>query len=110
MIWALIILALSIMPSEQLPTVRGLWAPDKWAHALVYGLLAYGIWRALLKTGSTYPAYRTSALLAGFYGILIEVVQYAFFPGRYFELLDIVANIIGILGALMICKLFFAKY
>jgi len=36
---------------------------------------------------------------------VMEVVQYAFFPDRYFEFWDIVANIIGALAALLLLKL-----
>ena len=44
------------------------------------------------------------------YGILMEGMQYAFFPGRYFEVLDIIANIIGaIIGLIFFQKFFMSK-
>ena len=43
------------------------------------------------------------------YGIGMEVVQYTFFPGRFFEIPDIIANIIGSILGLYLFKRFFNK-
>jgi VanZ family protein len=38
----------------------------------------------------------------------MEILQFAFFPGRYFEWSDIIANALGALvGMILIKKLFF---
>jgi VanZ family protein len=37
------------------------------------------------------------------YGISLEIIQYTFFPNRYFEWLDALANVVGVLiGSLII--------
>jgi VanZ family protein len=75
-------------------------APDKWAHALVYGVLAALIYRS--------TSHKWVALgLSTAYGIAMEVVQYAFFPGRYFEIWDALANFMGAIAAIYIMRKFF---
>ena len=72
--------------------------PDKLAHAIAYGVLAL-----LLLLGNFYAStpnrrWRTAASLLfclGF-GIMLEFIQYYFFPARQFEYLDMLANAIGI--------------
>ncbi|MEM1326363.1 MAG: VanZ family protein [Bacteroidota bacterium] len=95
--WALFILAAStIGVGVNLPnTFEDLVAWDKLAHAAVYtifGLLLYLFWR--IFTGRQ-KAMIWSWSVAVSYGIAMEVVQYSFFPNRYFEIFDIFANIVG---------------
>jgi VanZ family protein len=106
--WALLILFLSTLPSVNLPeTIWDLLAPDKLAHAAVYFILTvlifYGLHRLDLLSRNTIIF---AILISSGYGILMEVIQYSFFPNRYFELLDIIANIIGSIGSLLILKYF----
>jgi VanZ family protein len=104
--WALVILVLSTMPGNQLPQIPWLMTPDKFGHAAVYAVLTIGLY-GTLRTWITprTSAYLTAAALAATYGISMEVVQFLFFPGRYFEFWDIVANIIGAFLALLVLKL-----
>lgn len=108
LLWALVILFLSTLPSVNLPeTIWDLLAPDKLAHAAVYAILTlcifYGLYQLnALNKGSVFIAI----LISSIYGVLMEVIQYSFFPNRYFELLDIIANIIGSIGSLLILKYF----
>ena len=104
LIWSLVILGLSIMPGVDLPASwMDLLSLDKLAHAFVYGLLCYLSLRALRLTDQISRKNITWVIvLTGLYGIALEWVQFAFFPGRFFERLDIIANIIGsLLGALI---------
>jgi len=101
-LWTLFILGLSIMPGVNLPeTWSDLIALDKLAHFFVYGVLTYLGLRAIKMTGKyTAMGIAIVILLSALYGISLEWVQYSFFPGRYFETLDIIANIIGsLIGA-----------
>ena len=105
--WAVVILVLSVMPGQQLPSVEWLWSADKWAHAAVYGILAWLLFNALSRHyPAGLPVFGRALILAGGYGLLLEVIQYLFFPGRYFELGDAIANIFGILVAIFLRKLF----
>lgn len=94
LIWALIILVLSTMPSVQLP--ENLISPDKFAHAFVYGVLVILILYGLKKTNIlTQKNTWLTILSSASYGCLMEIIQYAFFPDRTFELGDNLANITG---------------
>ncbi len=97
--WAVVILVLSTMPGKQLPRIDWLMTPDKFGHAVVYGILAAGLFFSFQR------AYILPFILASAYGIGMEIIQYAFFPDRYFEIWDIVANIIGAFLALLILKI-----
>lgn len=47
--------------------------------------------------------------LCSVYGLFMEILQFTFFPGRYFEVLDIIANIIGSFAGLFVFKFFITK-
>lgn len=89
------------MPGEQLPKVEVIASPDKVAHFVVYAILSWLVYRAWQ---SARPALWAVGL-SGTYGLLLEVVQYAFFPGRYFEVWDIVANISGAITAVIVLRI-----
>lgn len=78
---------------------------DKWAHFLLYGLLSFVLtWE---RTGSVPRAgWRTGLVIlaaCALYGILLEGIQLLSNQGRYFEVLDIIANIIGSLAGILLC-------
>jgi len=108
--WGVVILVLSIQPGIDLPeSWLDFIAFDKLGHAGVYGLLTYLLLKGFAKeakTGFFGNSFLTALFISSVYGILLEFVQYAFFPGRFFELYDIIANIIGSLIGLYIFKFF----
>ena len=87
-------------------------AMDKLGHFGVYGMLTVAILWANFKKGL--PLNRntgiTAILLSGLYGIVMELMQYCFFPGRYFEYLDIIANIIGAICGFALFKYVYIKF
>lgn len=96
-LWLLLITILSVMPGVQLPSFH-LFAADKLAHAAVYGVLTWLLLRAYVLTRQVPLTRWKQALLLGlstFYGVLMEFVQYAFIPGRFYEYDDMLANAIG---------------
>lgn len=48
----------------------------------------------------------SALIISTTYGIGMEVVQYTFFPGRYFEFWDIVANISGAFAGVILFRKF----
>ncbi len=111
-IWALLILYLSSVTGLNLPeSLLDIFSIDKIGHFGIYGiftvLLLYGFHQAssIWKKKGVYWAMIISIL----YGIGMEVMQYTFFPGRYFENLDIIANIIGSFTGLLFYKFFNEK-
>ena len=84
-------------------------AVDKIGHAVAYGSLTlavlWGIWKE--QNLSTPKVSNWVVIVCSTYGIMLEIVQFTFFPNRYFEVLDILANIIGSLIGLFIFRKFF---
>lgn len=107
-IWALLILALSVGTGVQMPEV--IFSPDKIGHFLFYGVLSWLSARALLKKGlySRKTIWLSTGLICG-YGILLEFVQWAFFPNRFFEVWDLIANATGTLVAILAFHFFIFK-
>lgn len=75
-------------------------APDKIGHFAAYFMLT---WLALwaLSRNQKYQNKRAwlVVVLIAAYGIALEIVQFSFFPGRYFEWWDMLANLVGIIFA-----------
>ena len=108
-IWGLIILVLSTKGGINVPTsLSELFEVDKLGHAVFYGIFTILLFRSFAQLGwLRNKAYGIAFLIAISYGALLEVVQYTFFPGRYFEVLDIVANISGAMLSWLIIRYFF---
>lgn len=89
------------MPSVQLPEE---WiSPDKFAHIFVYGVLVILILYGLKRTNiySRKNIWLT-VLGSAAYGLGMEVIQDTFFPNRFFEWGDSLANILGCFLGLLI--------
>ncbi len=94
LICAAAIFGLSVMPGIQLPET--FFSPDKLGHFAAYGLLSWLTLNGLRKTDRRETLFFILAIAAvSGYGILLEFVQWAFFPHRYFEVWDMIANIAG---------------
>jgi len=78
-------------------------APDKLAHAIVYGIFSYLAIRAYSADNQVLSKHLILAVLVtSGYGVLMELIQGNFFPQRFFEVPDIIANIIGSLIGVLI--------
>lgn len=97
LIWATFILILSTVGiGVNLPTtLSDIIAWDKLAHAFVYAVFSFFLYRTGLLYFSKKRALIYAWFIAVVYGITMEIVQYSFFPNRYFEIFDIFANIVG---------------
>ena len=103
---------LSVTSGANLPEAfKDLFSADKIGHALAYGVQVSLIYIGMYKSAGQLNTRSMLIASAGvaFYGFLMEIIQYCFFPGRYFEVLDILANIMGIVIAYLIFKLFLNK-
>lgn len=111
LLWLAVITWLSVMPNMQLPNVK-FFAPDKLGHAGAYGLLSglllWGFARAETAKGVRLGTRETGGILAfaAAYGVLMEFVQYAFVPGRYYEYGDMLANASGAVLGWLAFRLF----
>ncbi len=99
-VWAGLIFMASSLPAPEGPS---LWEhQDKIAHALVFGMLAFLLCRALqFSSGLSFKQAALGALaLTALYGALDEGHQ-AFIPSRSVEFLDWVADTTGALLCLL---------
>ena len=72
---------------------------DKIVHALFYGILFCLYYWGFTKSNCRSNVIVLSILIPVFMGIVIEMLQWQIRTGRHFELLDIMANITGVLIA-----------
>lgn len=107
LLWMLITLILSVISGKNLPSVA-IVGIDKIAHLICYALLSF-LWMGTLLH---IPFSRSKAIfyaivISSMYGIVMEMIQYGFFPHRSFEIPDIIANIIGsFIGATLYVVIF----
>ena len=101
-LWCLIILYLSWNPGIQIPKGFLEELPiDKIGHFGMYAIMSIISFKAFVNWANA-----KIFLFCFTFGILMEILQYAFFPGRYFEWSDIMANALGALvGITLIRKL-----
>lgn len=102
-LWALIILVVSVIPGEDLPSLS-IWEPDKVMHAFVYGVLTALIYITRPQNAVFIKKMIFQAIvLCILYGFFIELIQLVL-PTRKFDILDALANTVGcfIAGALIL--------
>jgi VanZ family protein len=106
--WAIIILILCGMPPKDVDEIKMFDFPfqDKIVHFGLYFVLAELIMAVLMLNTRLrqlrWASYAIAILSCLLYGWLIEVMQQNFFPGRSYELMDVVADTAGaVLGVLL---------
>jgi VanZ family protein len=110
-LWLLFITGLSVMPGVQLPSFQ-LFSSDKLAHAFVYGVLTYLSLRTNARVGPPRVNRWNEVIIlciSAFYGVLMEFVQYAFIPGRFYEVDDMLANAFGCVLGWVVFRFFMKK-
>ncbi len=107
----MIIFIQSSFPAVELPKVE-LFSFDKLVHAGVFGLLAALGYLSFINLNPestfTRSPYVWSAVVCILYGASDEIHQY-FVPNRSSEVLDWVADVIGILIMLLVIRYFLSK-
>jgi VanZ family protein len=100
LLWTLLVTFLSLIHSDRLPS--GGWLErlpiDKLVHVLLYAVMFFLYHRALLMNRRKgLNVMLLSSIITVFWGIVIEMLQWRMQLGRYFDMLDIIANITGVL-------------
>ncbi len=94
--WAAAILIVSVIPSEELPSLH-IWEPDKVFHAIFYAIFTLLVYLQFTLTGQKAPGLKfviKAALLCILYGFCIEMIQ-RWLPTRSFDLFDVLADCVG---------------
>lgn len=97
--YTLVIAVLSLVNIKSLPKL-GSSFDDKIFHALAYGVLALLWYSTLNRLKIAKPIFIT-ALVSIIYGIILEVLQGQLTIVRSLEMLDVLANCIGVIIALL---------
>ncbi len=107
--WTIILIVATLLPKEVVSQNNWLDIPhlDKVSHLFAFALLVF-LWSiALVVKTSKIKAARIAFYGAIFLGVLLEILQWQLNFGRHFEILDIIANIIGsIIGLIVFYKIF----
>ena len=86
--------------------IEGIGFMDKLSHFFAYLVLIITSLLAFYKNGILQVKNGMILIvLCSAYGVLLEFIQYALFPNRYFEWLDALANVLGALIGSMIFRL-----
>ena len=106
-ITAAVIAAASLVPGKSLPRISwgDLVSLDKWVHLLIYAVLTFVMiveWQRSRAGRLPLRSLFLLCLLSALYGVGLEALQVVMNQGRYFEVLDIIANIIGSLTGLLV--------
>lgn len=108
-LWALLILVLTLMPVSDVP--RWTWADaiflDKFVHAFLFGMQCLLLGLALASGRPQQPPqalFAWAMLAAGVYGGLIELVQQAMGQGRHGDVLDLLADVAGALAGYAVLR------
>ena len=99
--WGLLIIVLSIMPVSNLSpnSFYDFVEFDKLVHLFLYSIFTFLLMTGLSKQ-FTYPKLRYNRtlyalLIAVIYGLAMEGLQELFFVERFFEMSDVIANLLG---------------
>ena len=86
--------------------IEGVGYTDKISHSFAYFVLTLSFLLPLYKF-NLIDTRNWFLLMIGcsLYGVLLEFVQYSLFPNRYFEWLDALSNVSGVLLASLLFKL-----
>lgn len=109
-LWALIVIVLSVSPGSNLPPLEflGFVRIDLIAHFVMYFIFSFLIFYGIRKSSASYPMNNKSLLFTLcvpiIFGIVMELLQHNFITERYFDIMDIFANIIGSIVAIAIIK------
>ena len=101
--WAIMIAVLHAIPGQDLAFIQvdDLSYFDKIFHLGVFAIGAWLLMRAL-KQQYAMHAFRYTFIVYALYGLLLEMMQGACFEARKADFLDWVADIVGVLLALLL--------
>jgi glycopeptide antibiotics resistance protein len=114
--WNVILLVISLIPAKAFPEIS--WSDafslDKWIHVAVY-IMLFGFFGLFTIAKSGNNKFRNVyAFIVLLYCLLTaaytEILQSVMYVGRYFDVLDLIANIIGVLAGWLGVHLFYKKF
>lgn len=113
-LWAAIIMLLCGLPSEELPNID-FWdidIEDKLAHAGVFFILGFSLFYGRFRRKAkpiTKKDIVVMTLIVVAYGAVTEIFQELFFPSRFGDFFDFIADAIGGVLGIVFAKWMFSK-
>lgn len=109
-LYLILIVLLSLLPTSDLPDVPMFSGEDKWIHMCMYLGLGFVTSWSLDRQGK--PMLPLYILLIGLFmwGVLMEVLQRLMSNGRGMEITDMLANLAGAIAGLIIYKYMSRKW
>lgn len=108
-LWLAIVTGLSVSSGVPMPKFN-LFSADKIGHAGAYAVLAWLLLSGFKAANRRLPNTKELLIIFGLatgYGVLMEFVQGTFFPNRFFEVDDMLANAFGALLATITFRRFY---
>jgi VanZ family protein len=103
-LWLGAVTYLSLTSNLQLPKIQ-LFSPDKLGHAAAYAvlswLLLWGYWKSRKRPILGFDKFKVFSFATA-YGAFMEWVQGTYFPNRFFEYDDMLANAAGAFLAVLL--------
>jgi len=114
--WALLTLGLYAIPGRDMPN-NGFWdvlSLDKIGHVAVFGVFTCTCIVAFRKQGSTRGLQRHAigwaVGICAVYGAALEWMQGLVFSERTSDWMDLLANLVGVAGGVLLFRLIYRKY
>jgi len=107
-LWTILIIVASLMPKSSMGDSGLFEIPflDKIVHIFLYAIFVYLWSRNLFSKVDKVKAARLAFYSSIVFGVVMEVLQKSLGGGRNFDVLDIIANIIGsIIGLIAFYKI-----
>ncbi len=106
--YAIFLAVVSLKPGQQIPKIfdwSELFSPDKFAHFTAYAIFAVLLSFSIAGRSVLIPT-ATAVAAAALFGVLMEVLQGIAGTGRFYDPVDMVANLLGaILGGVIFAPL-----
>ena len=105
MLYLIVLVLMSLLPSSDLPDIPYFSGEDKWIHFCMYAGLGFLTCWSLDRRGRRMPPLYV--LLSGVFlwGVLMEILQRLMSNGRSMELMDMLANLAGAVAGLIVYRL-----
>jgi len=108
--WGIIVTALCLMPSSDLPKAGNIPHLDKIVHLSFYLIWALCSLMAITDRANSKKAHLIAILSGLFtYSLLIEILQWGLPFGRSFSAFDLIFNACGLISGCLTFQFFFAK-
>ena len=110
LLYLVLIVLLSLLPTSNLPDVPFFSGEDKWIHFCMYLGLGFVTCWSLDMRGKRMPSL--NMLLAGVFawGVLMEILQRLMSNGRGMDVWDMLANLAGAVAGLIVYRFLDRKW